>query len=173
MAAARLPDRTFCRRSQVRRRATTGAWRYAVVPLSRQPGRADHRRRRTSQAGARSVSGWTAQLRDDRSSVQCWRLILRNQAHDQGPPCASRRELAERPSPPAGQNLLTTDRHQPSLIVCRKLTIASSSASERPSRPTRFVFMLAVDSGAGQHVVPRLGHWVGNAARRRAYRRNA
>src|SRR5882757_6891659 len=55
----------------------------------------------------------------------------------------------------------------PSLIVCRKLTIASSSASGRPSRPTRFVFMLAVDSGAGQHVLPRLGHWVGNAAGRR------
>jgi hypothetical protein len=29
--------------------------------------------------------------------VQCWRLILRNQAHDQGPPCPPRRELAERP----------------------------------------------------------------------------
>ena len=66
-----------------------------------------------------------------------------------------------------GQNLLTIDRHQPSLIVCRKLTIASSSASGRPSRPTRFVFMLAVDSGAGQHVLPRLGHWVANAAGRR------
>jgi hypothetical protein len=42
----------------------------------------------------------------------------------------------------------------PSLSVCMKLTTASSSASDRFSRPTRLVFMLAVDSGAGQHVVP-------------------
>src|SRR5262249_54872398 len=46
---------------------------------------------------------------------------------------------------------------KPSVSVCMKLTSASSSASERPSRPMRFVFMLAVDSGAGQHVVPSPG----------------
>src|ERR1700676_4447094 len=43
---------------------------------------------------------------------------------------------------------------KPSLSVCMKLTTASSSASDRPNRPTRLVFMLAVDSGGGQHVVP-------------------
>jgi hypothetical protein len=42
---------------------------------------------------------------------------------------------------------------KPSVSVCRKRTRAFSSASERPSRPTRFVLMLSVDSGAGQHVV--------------------
>ncbi len=46
---------------------------------------------------------------------------------------------------------------KPSVSVCMKLTSASSSASDRPSRPMRFVFMLAVDSGAGQHVVPSPG----------------
>src|SRR6516162_7642690 len=46
---------------------------------------------------------------------------------------------------------------KPSVRVCMKLTSASSSASERPSRPMRFVFMLSVDSGAGQHVVPSPG----------------
>src|ERR1700733_11291700 len=39
---------------------------------------------------------------------------------------------------------------KPSVKVCMKLTSASSSASERPRCPTRAVFMLAVDSGAGQ-----------------------
>jgi hypothetical protein len=34
-----------------------------------------------------------------------------------------------------------------------KLTIASSAASDGPSRPTRLVFMVAVDSGTGQQVV--------------------
>ena len=47
----------------------------------------------------------------------------------------------------------------PSVSVCMKLTIASSSASDRPRRPTRLVFMLSVDSGAGQHVVPSLTSW--------------
>src|SRR5262249_29111698 len=46
---------------------------------------------------------------------------------------------------------------KPSVSVCMKLTSASSSASERPSRPMRFVFMLSVDSGAGQHAVPSPG----------------
>jgi len=41
--------------------------------------------------------------------------------------------------------------------VYMKRTRASSSASDRPSRPTRFVFMFAVDSGAGQHVTPSPG----------------
>ena len=43
---------------------------------------------------------------------------------------------------------------KPSVSVCMKLTIASSSASERPRRPTQLVLMLSVNSGAGQHVVP-------------------
>jgi multidrug efflux pump subunit AcrB len=46
---------------------------------------------------------------------------------------------------------------KPSVSVCMKCTNASSSASDRPSRPTRFVFKLAVDSGAGQQVVPSPG----------------
>src|SRR6202008_4525396 len=44
----------------------------------------------------------------------------------------------------------------PSERVGMKLTIASSSASDRPRRPIRLLFMLSVDSGAGQHVVPSL-----------------
>src|ERR1700682_3125522 len=40
-----------------------------------------------------------------------------------------------------------------------KLTIASSSASDSPRRPTRLVFMLSVDSGAGQHIVPSPTLW--------------
>ena len=43
---------------------------------------------------------------------------------------------------------------KPSVSVCMKLTSAFSSSSESPSRPTNLVFMLSVDSGAGQHVVP-------------------
>jgi hypothetical protein len=43
---------------------------------------------------------------------------------------------------------------KPSVSVCMKATSASSSASDRPRRPIRFVFILAVDSGAGQQVVP-------------------
>ena len=43
---------------------------------------------------------------------------------------------------------------KPSVSVCMKLTSAFSSSSESPSRPTNFVFMLSVDSGGGQHVVP-------------------
>src|SRR5262249_3863269 len=46
---------------------------------------------------------------------------------------------------------------KPSVSVCMKLTSASSSASDRPSRPMRCVFIWAVDSGAGQHVVPSPG----------------
>ena len=48
---------------------------------------------------------------------------------------------------------------KPSLSVCMKLTIASSSASVRPRFPTWFLFMLSVDSGAGQHVVPSPASW--------------
>src|SRR5260221_415903 len=55
----------------------------------------------------------------------------------------------------ASETRLTTPASIPS--VCMKLTSASSSASKRPSRPTRFVFMLSVDSGAGQHAVPSPG----------------
>src|SRR3981081_2902244 len=40
-----------------------------------------------------------------------------------------------------------------SVRVFRKLTIASSSASVRSKRPTKRVFILLVDSGAGQQVV--------------------
>ena len=47
----------------------------------------------------------------------------------------------------------------PSVRVCMKLTIASSSASERPSRPTRLLFIFSVDSGTGQHVVPSPTSW--------------
>jgi hypothetical protein len=43
---------------------------------------------------------------------------------------------------------------KPSVSVCMKLTSAFSSSSESPSRPTNLVFMLSVDSGRGQHVVP-------------------
>ncbi len=46
---------------------------------------------------------------------------------------------------------------KPSVSVCMKLTSAFSSSSESPSRPTNLVFMLSVDSGAGQHVVPSPG----------------
>ena len=49
---------------------------------------------------------------------------------------------------------------KPSVSVCMKLTSAFSSSSESPSRPTNFVFMLSVDSGAGQHVVPSPGSLV-------------
>jgi hypothetical protein len=45
----------------------------------------------------------------------------------------------------------------PSVSVCMKLTSAFSSSSERPIRPMNLVFMLAVDSGAGQHVMPSPG----------------
>jgi len=45
----------------------------------------------------------------------------------------------------------------PSVSACMKLTSAFSSSSESPSRPMNFVFMLSVDSGAGQHVVPSPG----------------
>jgi hypothetical protein len=45
----------------------------------------------------------------------------------------------------------------PSVSVCMKLTSAFSSSSERPRRPMNLVFMLAVDSGAGQHVMPSPG----------------
>jgi hypothetical protein len=38
-----------------------------------------------------------------------------------------------------------------------KLTNAFSSSSDKPSRPTRFVFKLSVASGAGQHVMPSPG----------------
>ncbi len=46
---------------------------------------------------------------------------------------------------------------KPSVRVCMKLTSASSSSSESPSRPTNLVFILSVDSGTGQHVVPSPG----------------
>ena len=46
---------------------------------------------------------------------------------------------------------------KPSVSVCIKLTSAFSSSSESPSCPTNLVFMLSVDSGAGQHVVPSPG----------------
>jgi hypothetical protein len=46
---------------------------------------------------------------------------------------------------------------KPSVSVCMKATSASSSASDKPSRPMNLVFMLSVDSGAGQHVVPSPG----------------
>src|SRR5439155_13853765 len=39
---------------------------------------------------------------------------------------------------------------KPSVSVCMKLTSAFSSSSESPSRPMNLVFMLSVDSGAGQ-----------------------
>jgi hypothetical protein len=42
----------------------------------------------------------------------------------------------------------------PSVSVRMKLTSAFSSSAERPSRPMNLVFMLAVNSGAGQHVMP-------------------
>jgi hypothetical protein len=35
-----------------------------------------------------------------------------------------------------------------------KPTSSFSSSSESPSLPTNLVFMLSVDSGGGQHVVP-------------------
>src|SRR5215831_8712363 len=43
---------------------------------------------------------------------------------------------------------------KPSVSVCMKLTSASSSASDRPSRPNSVVFKLSSDSGFGQQVVP-------------------
>jgi hypothetical protein len=46
---------------------------------------------------------------------------------------------------------------KPSVSVCMKLTSAFSSSSESPSRPMNLVFILSVDSGAGQHVVPSPG----------------
>ena len=49
---------------------------------------------------------------------------------------------------------------KPSVSVCIKLTNVFSSSSERPSRPTNLLFMLSVDSGAGQHVVPSPGSLV-------------
>ena len=49
---------------------------------------------------------------------------------------------------------------KPSVSVCMKLTSAFSSSSESPSRPTNLVFMLSVDSGGGQHVVPSPGSLV-------------
>src|ERR1700676_624793 len=74
-----------------------------------------------------------------------------------------------RPRDPVGRSIpLIADRPMrrdatycmnPSVSVCMKLTIASSSASERPKRPTRLVFMLSVDSGAGQHVVLSPTSW--------------
>src|SRR6266481_8754754 len=48
---------------------------------------------------------------------------------------------------------------KPSVSVCMKTTSASSSASDRPRFPTLLLFMLSVDSGAGQHVVPSPASW--------------
>jgi hypothetical protein len=57
---------------------------------------------------------------------------------------------------------------KPSVSVCMKLTSWPSSSSESPNRPTNLVFMLLVDSGPGQHVVPSPGSFV--AQRRRVSR---
>jgi hypothetical protein len=54
---------------------------------------------------------------------------------------------------------------KPSVSVCMKLTSAFSSSSESPSRPTNLVFMLSVDSGRGQHVVPSPGSLVAQRCR--------
>jgi len=48
---------------------------------------------------------------------------------------------------------------EPSVSACIKATSASSSASDRPRCPTLLVFMLSVDSGAGQHVAPSPASW--------------
>src|ERR1700738_5341057 len=45
----------------------------------------------------------------------------------------------------------------PSVNVCMKLTMASSSVSERPRLPTRDLFIFSVVSGAGQQPVPSRG----------------
>src|SRR5258705_13445239 len=67
------------------------------------------------------------------------------------PDHAPRRVSGQRPS---SRDDYRSRGINPSVSVCMKLTSASSSASDRPRFPTWLVFMLAVDSGAGQHVVP-------------------
>src|ERR1700680_2447058 len=48
---------------------------------------------------------------------------------------------------------------EPSVSACIKATSASSSASDRPRCPTLLLFILSVDSGAGQHVVHSPASW--------------
>jgi hypothetical protein len=67
---------------------------------------------------------------------------------------------AARTLPLALMALAAIDQRPPSSVsVCMKRTSAYSSASDRPRRPTLLVFILAVDSGAGQQVVPSPESW--------------
>src|ERR1700726_2584354 len=84
----------------------------------------------------------------ERGARSRWAYLSRREMHSHFP-------FDERRSPTYGRSRGI----KPSVSVCMKLTIASSSSSARPGRPALLVLMFGVDSGAGQQVVPSPGSW--------------
>src|SRR6267378_4282766 len=105
---------------------------------------------------ARLPAAGLCQQRSKDEAFSCLRLSLDADRDGAG---LEPRLFAEMNKASNGWPIKTRLVHKPSVSVCMKRTSASSSASDRPKRRTLLVFILAVDSGAGQQVVPSPGSW--------------